>query len=107
MIQNEAHWYALHVKPHKERAVYEQLLARDITAYYPHVRVKPKNPRSINWDSTGNGGTTMQSASFTMYSTTGQAITTPMQGSDYTPKNGFWSGVFGDIYEIFLPMIQK
>jgi len=46
MIQNEAHWYALHVKPHKERAVYEQLLARDITAYYPHVRVKPKNPRS-------------------------------------------------------------
>jgi len=61
----------------------------------------------INWDSTGNGGTTMQSASFTMYSTTGQAITTPMQGSDYTPKNGFWSGVFGDIYEIFLPMIQK
>ena len=46
MIQNKLHWYALHVKPHKERAVYEQLIARDITAYYPHMRVKPKNPRS-------------------------------------------------------------
>jgi len=46
MIQNELHWYALHVKPHKERAVYEQLIARDITAYYPHIQVKPKNPRS-------------------------------------------------------------
>ena len=46
MIQDEPHWYALHVKPHKERAVYEQLIARDITAYYPHMRVKPKNPRS-------------------------------------------------------------
>ena len=46
MIQNETHWYALHVKPHKERAVYEQLIAREITAYYPHMRVKPKNPRS-------------------------------------------------------------
>ena len=46
MIRDEPQWYALHVKPHKERAVYEQLLARDITSYYPHVRVKPKNPRS-------------------------------------------------------------
>lgn len=46
MIPNESQWYALHVKPHKERAVYEQLLARDITSYYPHIRVKPKNPRS-------------------------------------------------------------
>lgn len=46
MIQNELQWYALHVKPYHERAVYQQLLARDITSYYPHIRVKPKNPRS-------------------------------------------------------------
>ncbi len=46
MVEDGLHWYALHVKPHKERAVYEQLLSRDIIAYYPHLQVKPKNPRS-------------------------------------------------------------
>jgi transcriptional antiterminator RfaH len=53
-------WYALHVKPHKERAVYNLLLAQegvqDIHApangptktvvFFPSVRVKPVNPRS-------------------------------------------------------------
>ncbi len=61
----------------------------------------------INWDVAGSGGSTMQSASFTMYSTTGQTVTTPMSGSTYTMKNGFWSGVFEDIYKIFLPIITK
>lgn len=39
-------WYALRVKPRKERAVYERLQAKDIDAYFPVVRVKPKNPRA-------------------------------------------------------------
>jgi len=54
-----AHWYALHVKPHKERFVHERLLSpeglpwpgesaaeRSIELFYPAVRVKPKNPRA-------------------------------------------------------------
>ena len=61
----------------------------------------------LDWDVAGSGGATMQSASFTMYSTTGQAVTTPMSGSSYTMKNGFWSGVFDDMYKIFLPLITK
>jgi len=61
----------------------------------------------LNWDVTGSGGTTMGSASFTMFSTTGQAVTTPMSGSSYTMKNGFWNGVFENIYKIFLPVIIK
>lgn len=61
----------------------------------------------LNWDVTGSGGATMQSASYTMFSTTGQTMTTPMSGSTYTMKNGFWSGVFEDIYKIFLPLITK
>lgn len=53
------HWYALHVKPHKERSVYERLLAPDgipalstqegslpYKVFFPAVHVKPKNPRS-------------------------------------------------------------
>ncbi len=39
-------WYALRVKPRKERTVYERLQAKDIEAYFPVVRVKPKNPRA-------------------------------------------------------------
>lgn len=55
-----AHWYALHVKPHKERFVHERLLSpqgiplidsiddelRRIEIFFPAVRVKPKNPRA-------------------------------------------------------------
>lgn len=53
-------WYALHVKPHKERFVYERLqnlehysgqaniadAAQQIQPFFPAVRVKPVNPRS-------------------------------------------------------------
>lgn len=39
-------WYALHVKPHKERFVYKQLRADDIDAYLPLVKVNPVNPRA-------------------------------------------------------------
>ncbi len=53
-------WYALHVKPHKERFVYECLLNPEriptlatvenpsqlVEAFFPAVRVKPVNPRS-------------------------------------------------------------
>ena len=40
------HWYALHVKRHKERSVHRLLLAREIEVFFPSLRVKPKNPRS-------------------------------------------------------------
>lgn len=39
-------WYALHVKPHKERTVYQLLLSQDVTAFFPSLKVKPVNPRS-------------------------------------------------------------
>lgn len=52
------HWYALHVKPHKERSVYELMQSRAVAGnappdepaaaevFFPAVRVKPVNPRS-------------------------------------------------------------
>jgi len=39
-------WYALQIKPHKERSVFEQLAELDIHIFYPTMNVKPKNPRS-------------------------------------------------------------
>jgi transcriptional antiterminator RfaH len=40
------HWYALRVKPHKERSVYELLQTRQVTVYFPTIQVKPVNPRA-------------------------------------------------------------
>jgi transcriptional antiterminator RfaH len=40
------HWYALQTHPRKEDALWNELEARNIEVFYPHVRVKPVNPRS-------------------------------------------------------------
>jgi transcriptional antiterminator RfaH len=40
------HWYALHVKPNKERPVHELLESQNVEAFYPYLKVKPVNPRS-------------------------------------------------------------
>ena len=41
-----AQWYALQSKPMKESFLYEQLRLREIECYYPHLRVRPVNPRA-------------------------------------------------------------
>lgn len=40
------HWYVLRVKPHKERPVFDILKAKNITVFYPALKVEPVNPRS-------------------------------------------------------------
>lgn len=40
------HWYVLHVKPNRERSVHEYIAAKHIDVFYPHMKVKPVNPRS-------------------------------------------------------------
>lgn len=39
-------WYVMHSKPNKEELLYEQLLIREIDAYYPRIKVQPANPRA-------------------------------------------------------------
>ena len=39
-------WYALHVKPHKERMVHDGLSAKNLEVFYPVIKMKPVNPRS-------------------------------------------------------------
>ncbi|MGD8458446.1 MAG: transcription termination/antitermination NusG family protein [Anaerolineales bacterium] len=41
-----AEWYAFRAKPHKERALYKQVIARNIECFFPIVRVNPVNPRA-------------------------------------------------------------
>jgi transcriptional antiterminator RfaH len=36
----------MHSKPNKEELLYEQLLIREIDAYYPRIKVQPANPRA-------------------------------------------------------------
>ena len=40
------HWYVLHVKPHKERPVFDILEGKNLSVYYPALKVEPVNPRS-------------------------------------------------------------
>lgn len=61
----------------------------------------------LEWDVVANGGSTMQSTSYTMYSTTGQTAVSTMDGNTYTIENGFWHGVFDDIFQILLPIILR
>jgi transcription elongation factor/antiterminator RfaH len=42
----DKYWYALRVKPHKEKAISERLSEDDIDHYLPLVRVEPKNRRN-------------------------------------------------------------
>lgn len=39
-------WYALRVKPHKERPVYRLLQAKNVEVFYPSIKVQPINPRA-------------------------------------------------------------
>ncbi len=39
-------WYALSVKPHKERTVHQLLKTQDVEVFFPTIKVKPKNPRA-------------------------------------------------------------
>jgi transcriptional antiterminator RfaH len=41
-----AHWYVLHSKPNKEEFLWEQLVAHNVEAFYPRLRVNPVNPRA-------------------------------------------------------------
>jgi transcriptional antiterminator RfaH len=40
------HWYAMRSHPHKEDALNQQLVRKEIESFYPRIRVSPVNPRS-------------------------------------------------------------
>ena len=40
------HWYVLRSKPNKEMSLWRELTARGYECFYPHLHVRPANPRS-------------------------------------------------------------
>lgn len=62
---------------------------------------------AINWQVLANGGTTMSSASYQMFSTTGQAITGPASSSSFKLNSGFWQSFAAAVRELLLPVILR
>lgn len=62
---------------------------------------------SLGWQVIASGGTTMESASFTMMSTTGQPIAGEMSGSTHTLLSGYWVGFQEFVRNLFLPVIMR
>lgn len=68
----------------------------------------PDSPNfSFTWDVVGSGGTTMSSASYTVLSTSGQAVVGETSSTGYTLQSGYWTGIKEWIYKIFLPLVMK
>ena len=40
------HWYVVRSKANKEMILWRELIARGFESFYPHLRVRPVNPRS-------------------------------------------------------------
>jgi len=41
-----AKWYVLRSKPNKEMILWRELIARGLEAFFPHLRVRPADPRN-------------------------------------------------------------
>lgn len=39
-------WYVLRSRPNKEMTLWQELSARGVDCFYPHLRIRPVNPRS-------------------------------------------------------------
>lgn len=46
ILSKQKNWYALYVKPHKERSVYRSLLDQSVETFFPSIKVKPTDPRT-------------------------------------------------------------
>lgn len=40
------HWYAVHSHPHREESLARYMADKGLEVFYPHLKVKPVNPRS-------------------------------------------------------------
>lgn len=59
----------------------------------------------IDWKVLASGGTTMSSTSYTMLSTTGQALVGTSSGPSYTVHSGYWYGLMEIVRHLFMPFV--
>lgn len=73
------------------------------------LAMEPAAPsaNSIDWQVIASGGATMESASFTMFSTTGQPVAGTASSSGFTVLSGYWTGFQTFIRNVFLPVIMR
>lgn len=71
------------------------------------LALEPAAPAAteLNWQVVASGGTTMNSASYMMMSTTGQPVTGEISGSSYSLLSGYWHGFQGFVRSVLLPFI--
>lgn len=80
------------------------LLSAPALAQQPEAPQQTSLSWDVTWDVVGSGGTTMSNSSYTLLSTTGQAVAGPASGETYTLHSGYWQEL---LYRILLPFIVK
>lgn len=73
------------------------------------LAMEPAAPAAtgLNWQFIASGGATMESASFTMLSTTGQPVAGMTSGTNYSVLSGYWYGFQEFVRNVFLPIIMR
>lgn len=62
----------------------------------------------LSWDTVDGGGGTSSGGSYALSGTAGQADASgPLSGGSYTLTGGFWAGVGGGDWSVYLPMIIR
>ncbi len=61
----------------------------------------------LSWNAAANGGATMSSASYTLFSTSGQPVAGELSGNNYTLIAGYWADLRTFISKIFFPAIRS
>ena len=62
----------------------------------------------LSWDTIDSGGGTSSGSSYALSGTVGQAdASEPLSGGSYALTGGFWAGVGGGEWSVYLPMIVR
>lgn len=62
---------------------------------------------AIKWSTVASSGGTAQSASFVVNANAGQANIGQVSGTSYQVGTGYWYGIDGEVYAIYLPLVIR
>lgn len=73
----------------------------------PAAPAAPAASYELTWQVLASGGQTMSSNSYTMLSTSGQAVAGPASSPSYSLLSGYWQSFQAAVQRILLPVILK